>query len=241
MRYAIFSDIHSNLQAFEAVLEAYSEERIDKYFCVGDIVGYAANPIECLELARKLNSVVVAGNHDFASVDLTGIEYFNPVAKQAVLWTKRILNEDWKDFLKRLPLVFEDKDFSLVHGTLEDPEKFDYLTNEFVAKGTFDLIKNNLLFVGHTHVPGIFIEEVSYISYSQAGKIKLTSDKRYIVNAGSVGQPRDGNPKASYCIFDTDTQLLEMKRINYDIEEAQKRILDAGLPAYLAQRLLVGR
>ncbi|MDP2939377.1 MAG: metallophosphoesterase family protein [Candidatus Omnitrophota bacterium] len=240
MRYGIFSDIHSNLQAMEAVLESYLKENIDKYFCVGDIVGYAANPIECLDWVRKLNPVIVAGNHDWAVADLFDMEYFNPIAKQAVLWTKEVLGEKEKSFLGNLPMVFEDENFSLVHGTLDNPQDFDYLTNEFIAKRTFAFMKNNLLFVGHTHVAGIFIEDGGSISYFEEESIKLTSNKRYIVNVGSIGQPRDGNPRPSFCIFDTNTKVLETRRINYNIQEAKKRIIEAGLPSYLAERLSIG-
>lgn len=240
MRYAIFSDIHSNLPAFNAVLEEYRKEKIDKYFCAGDIVGYAANPSECLELIKELNPVIVAGNHDYAAVDLTDIEYFNPLAKKAVIWTKSVLNEQEKGFLKGLPLVFEGKEFAMVHAALESPEEFEYLTNEYIAKRTFNLMKGNLLFVGHTHVAGIFIQENKKISYTDSEKIKLKPNLRYIVNAGSVGQPRDGNPGPSFCILDAESMILEIRRVAYDIELAQKGIIDAGLPSYLADRLLIG-
>ncbi len=240
MRYAIFSDIHSNLQALETVAAAYAKEKIDQYFCVGDIVGYAANPIECIKIIRELNPIIIAGNHDFASVGLMDIKYFNPFAKQAVLWTEAALGEDEKSFLGNLPLIFDNKDFSMVHGTLENPKGFDYLSDKYAAKKTFDLMKNNLLFVGHTHIPGIFIEEKGRIYYSNTEKTNLSSGKRYIVNVGSVGQPRDGNPKASFCIFDSDNQSLEIRRAEYDIEEAQRRIIESGLPSYLADRLLLG-
>ncbi len=241
MRYAIFSDIHSNLPALETVLDAYRKEKIDRYFCIGDIVGYAANPIECIEAVKELNPVIVAGNHDWAAVDLTDIEKFNPIAKEAVLWTKNILPDKEKDFLKNLTLVYEDENFSLAHATLENPQEFDYLSNEIVAQRTFELMKNNLLFVGHTHIAGIFIEENNRISYSAAEKIKLTPEKRYIVNVGSVGQPRDRNPRPSFCIFDSDAMTIEIKRIGYNVAEAQKRIIEAGLPSFLADRLLIGK
>lgn len=241
MRYAIFSDIHSNLQALEAVLAAYRQEKIDRYFCVGDIVGYAANPIECIKAVEKTDAVIVAGNHDWASVDLTDIEYFNPVAKQAVLWTKTVLGEKEKTFLKNLPLVYKDETFFLVHGTLDNPEDFFYLSDTYSAIGTFNLMEKNLLFVGHTHIAGIFVESERRVSYLETEKLKLSSDKHYIVNVGSVGQPRDGNPKASFCIFDSDTSVVEIRRVDYDIKEAQKRIIDAGQPSYLADRLLIGR
>lgn len=241
MRYGIFSDIHSNLPALETVLDAYRKEKIDRYFCVGDIVGYAANPIECIEAVKELNPVFVAGNHDFAVVDLKDIQYFNPIAQEAIFWTKSVLRDEEKEFLRILPLVYEEEGFSLVHATLDNPQEFDYLSNEIVAKRTFELMKNNLLFVGHTHIVGTFIQEDNLISYSQEEEMQLSSNKRYIVNVGSIGQPRDRNPKPSFCIFDSDARTIEIKRIGYNVAEAQKRIIEAGLPSFLADRLLIGK
>jgi putative phosphoesterase len=241
MRFGIFSDVHSNLPALDAVFAAFTRESIDKYICIGDMVGYAANPKECIAKIRQLNPLLVAGNHDWASVDLFNTRYFNPIAKEAVEWTKGQLSSEEKKFLKSLELVFTDNNFILVHGTLDNPEDFNYLYDQLDAQVTFELMAANICFVGHTHIPGVFVQENNHISYHQQYPLIISGQKKYIVNTGSVGQPRDRNPQASYCIFDTGTNSLEIKRIDYDVKEAQKMILAAGLPAFLSERLAVGR
>lgn len=241
MRYGIFSDVHSNLPALEAVLKAYTEERIDKYVCVGDIVGYAIQPKECIAKIRELNPLLVAGNHDWASVDLFSTQYFNPVAKEAVDWTKEQLSTEEKDFLKSLDLVFSDNNFIVVHGTLDNPEDFNYLFDQLDAQVTFELMVANLCFVGHTHIPGVFVQENNRLAYVQEFPLNISPLKRYIVNVGSVGQPRDRNPQACYCIFDSKRQTIEIKRTDYNIKLAQDGIRSAGLPSFLAERLAIGK
>lgn len=224
MRYGIFSDIHSNLEAFEAVLEALKKESVDKYFCVGDIVGYAANPKECIKIMQELNCPIVCGNHDWAAVDWVDHTYFNPYAKAAVEWTKSQLNDSERNYLKDLPLIYEDEEITMVHGTLEKPEEFDYIFDEFSALRTLDLSRTKVCFIGHTHFPAEYSKEA-----------------KRLINVGSVGQPRDGNPKAAYCIYDPDKNTIEIKRIEYDIKTTMNKILAAGLPNILAFRLVEGR
>ncbi len=242
MRYGIFSDVHSNLEALEAVIKAYARASIDKYLCVGDIVGYGANPGECIAKVSLLQSATVAGNHDWASVDLFSLDYFNPRAAKAVIWTKGKLNKQEADFLKSLELTFKNDDLTLVHGTLDDPALFNYLTGIQFASPTFELLNSALCFVGHTHVPGVFIQDKARrIHYFSGLTLELKKNNKYIVNVGSVGQPRDGNPAASYCIYDTDKKTVCIKRIDYDFKLAGKKIIAAGLPGLLAERLAVGR
>jgi len=242
MRYGIFSDIHSNLEALEVVLHAYEQASIDKYLCVGDVVGYAANPKECIEKVKVLAAVTVAGNHDWASVDLFPLDYFNPRAAKAVIWTKTRLDAQERCFLESLKLTFTNNDLTLVHGTLDDPALFNYLTGIHSASPTFELLNSSLCFVGHTHVPGIFIQgKAKRILYFSGSALELKKNNKYIVNVGSVGQPRDGNPAASYCIYDTDKKTVCIKRIDYDFKSAGKKIIAAGLPGFLAERLAVGR
>ena len=242
MRYGIFSDIHSNLEALEAVLKAYKRASIDKYLCVGDVVGYAANPKECIEKVKSLKTFSVAGNHDWASIDLFSLDYFNPLAAKAVIWTRDKLSEQERYFLKSFKLTFTNENLTLVHGTLDDPTVFSYLRSIQSAGPTFELLNNALCFVGHTHVPGVFIQnENRSIDYVNGETLKLEKNKKYIVNTGSVGQPRDGNPQASYCIYDTDKKTVWIKRSDYDFKAAGKKIIAAGLPDFLAARLAVGR
>ena len=240
MRYAVFSDIHSNLEAFRALLDAFAEIKIDHYLFLGDIVGYGADPKGCIALLRQLNPVMVAGNHDWAAVDLTDIDYFNEWAKAAVLWTKENISENDRLFLKQMILVKESESFCLVHGTLNHPEKFDYMSDGERASKTFYLLGKQVCFVGHSHCPGVFVDDGEKLSYHEPKKLLLKKEYRYIINAGSVGQPRDRDPMACFCIYDESEQSVEFRRIPYDISEAQKKILEAGLPRILADRLALG-
>jgi len=240
MRYAIFADIHGNLEAFKAVITAYRKESIDSYFCCGDVVGYGANPHECIEELQKLNAVCVAGNHDWAVIEKRAIENFNPYAKEAILWTLENITHSDKDFLSSLELVFQNNDFVMVHGTLQSPQQFTYLRNFLQATQTFELMEQSVCFVGHSHVPGVFVENGNTVNPSKEIIVYLREDHRYIINVGSVGQPRDGNSQAAYAIYDTQKRIIEIKRVPYDIKAAQDKILKAGLPAKLAERLLSG-
>lgn len=242
MRYGIFSDIHSNLEALYAVIKAYKKEKIDKFLCIGDVVGYAANPKECIEEVKRLSMITVAGNHDWATINLFPLDYFNPLAKEAISWTQRNLDEQDRYFLEGLQLVYKNEDFTLVHGTLDDPGAFNYMTDGYTASKTFELLDNDICFVGHTHVPCVFIKSKDgKIAYRVENSINIKEDNKYIINVGSVGQPRDGNPQAAYCIYDSDNRTAEIKRINYDIQAVRNKILDAALPKFLGDRLIVGR
>lgn len=242
MRYGIFSDIHSNLEAFDAVISAYKKEGIDKYFCAGDVVGYAASPKESIEKMKALSAAVVAGNHDWASVNLFPLDYFNDLAKDAIAWTQRNLDDKSKYFLGSLRLTYKNDDFILVHGTLDNPEDFNYMTDGYIAERTFGLLETNLCFIGHTHIAGVFIKrEDSALHYTNEGSFKIKKENKYIINVGSVGQPRDKNPQAAYCVYDADSGEIQIKRVSYDIETTRKKIIGAGLPKALGERLLTGR
>ncbi|RKY31928.1 MAG: metallophosphoesterase [Candidatus Omnitrophota bacterium] len=242
MRYGIFSDVHSNLEAFGSVIGAYRQESIDEYLCIGDVVGYGANPNECIEKTRKLCRLTIAGNHDQASAGLFSVDEFNSYAKAAAIWTSRVLDKQGRNFVLNLQLVFSNNDLTLVHGSLREPEKFHYLINEYEAIAAFRLLENNICFVGHSHVPGIFIqEEGGRIEYIGESRLKLKNKCKYIINVGSVGQPRDNNWLASYCIYDSQKMTVEIKRTEYDVEKARDKIIKAGLPPFLGERLLSGR
>lgn len=241
MRYAVFSDVHSNLEAFEAVLEFFGKSNIDKYLFLGDIVGYGANPKECIAALRRLDPVSVAGNHDWAAVGLLDTDYFNKAARKAIFWTKDNTSGSDRLFLSGLELTSEGKNHCLVHGTLHHPEEFDYMIDGYRAQKTFYLLKQKVCFVGHSHNAGVFIEDEEKIYYKEPASLELREGKRYIVNDGSVGQPRDGDPRASFCIYDEGSSTIEFIRLPYDVASAQKKIIDAGLPKVLADRLSVGR
>lgn len=241
MRYGIFADIHSNLEALDTVIAAYKKEAIDKYLCAGDVVGYATNPNECVQEIKALCAITVAGNHDWAAVDLFSPEYFNPSARQAIFWTRDNLDEHSKYFLESLKLIYSNNDLTLVHGTLDNPQEFNYMTDDYIAGETFKLSETDICFVGHSHVVGIFTRfKDDRIRYCEEERVEIKKDNKYIVNVGSVGQPRDRNPKAAYAIYDTDKKEVWIKRVNYNIEKARKKIIDAGLPHFLGDRLVIG-
>ena len=242
MRYAILSDIHGNLEAFRAVLDALSDEMIDSYLSVGDVVGYGADPKECISLLRSLNpEVLIAGNHEWGVLGLKELDYFNELAQKAISWTKAILDKDEIDYLKSFSLVHNDERMSLVHGTLNNPDEFYYIFGPDDTDATMDMMSGSVCFVGHSHVPGIFASNHTKIESLDSRKIRVDYERKYIINVGSIGQPRDGNPKASYAIYDNEEALLEIKRVEYDVKRAQAKILKAGLPARLADRLSEGR
>lgn len=240
MKYAIVSDIHANLEAFEAVLERIEKEKCDQIFCLGDIVGYGANPRECLELVQKHEMSTIAGNHDFACIGKTNINYFNTYAKEATLWTREVTTEEDKQFLHELPLVDCHDSFTMVHGTLYSPELFDYIQTTYDAYLSLQLLENQVCFLGHSHVPITFFQG-EMISYTLSPEIRLEKDVKALVNVGSVGQPRDDNPKASFAIYDVDDAVIRITRVEYDIEKAAKKIRNVGLPEPLAERLKYGR
>jgi diadenosine tetraphosphatase ApaH/serine/threonine PP2A family protein phosphatase len=241
MRYAILGDIHANLDAFEAVIEDIKKENIDKCVCVGDLVGYGAEPSRCIELTRKICSSCVAGNHDFATIEKTNIEFFNAYARQATLWTRQNISEEHKKFLESLNLV-EDVDdlFTIVHGTLYAPALFDYIQTTFDAYLSLQVLEKPICFVGHSHVPiAFFLDEA--VTFSTEPVIHLKDGVKTIVNVGSVGQPRDDDPRAAYAIYDTEKKTIIIKRVEYDIEKTISKILSAGLPEILGERLRYGR
>ena len=242
MRYGIFSDVHANLEALEAVIQAFQNEFIDQSLCVGDVVGYAANPRECIEKVRALAMITVAGNHDWASTDLFSLDYFNPQAAKAIVWTKEKLDDPSRYFLESLKPIYKNADLTLAHGTLDNPADFHYLTDSYSVRQTFALLETPIGFVGHTHIPGVFVEdEGKHIYYCRDDAVHIEEKNRYIINVGSVGQPRDGNSAAIYCIYDTDQKIAWIKRVNYDFEITRNKIINAGLPRFLAERLVIGK
>jgi predicted phosphodiesterase len=236
MRIAIFGDIHANLEALEAVLKDAAEQQADEYACLGDVVGYNANPRECLARVRQMNCPVVKGNHDeMASMEglLVGI---HPLAEEAINWTREQLNDENKQWLRDLEMVRAVGDFTIVHATLDSPHKWGYVFNQLDAAASLHHQRTQVCFYGHTHAPRAYIRDNSVKSIV-LDKLQIEPGKMYFVNVGSVGQPRDGDWRAAYCLYDTDQQLVELRRIEYDIWTAQAKIIEAGLPPALALRL----
>lgn len=241
MKYGIFGDVHGNIEAFKKVIETYKKENIDEYLCIGDIVGYGADPSECIKEVKRLKAKTVCGNHDWAGAGIFPSDDFNPAAKNAIEWTQKNLNLDEKRFLKELKVINEEKDFYIVHGSLYKPEFFSYILNAESAYKCFCHMNKKLCFVGHSHIAGFFSMQGEKVNYSRECLIKVKPNVKYIVNVGSIGQPRDNDPKAAFCIFDTDKSTIEIKRVEYDIETAKNKILNAGLPKALGYRLQEGR
>jgi predicted phosphodiesterase len=240
MKYAIIADIHSNLEALEVVLDDIKAQKCDQIVCLGDIVGYGANPKECLQIVRELNIPCVKGNHDeYCSTD-NPMEGFNPHAADAIAWTRRQLSDEEKQFLKELKYIRLIHNFTIVHATLDVPQRWGYVFDKLMAAASFTYQNTNVCFFGHTHVPLAFIRD-SVVRGGTYSKFKVEPDKKYFVNVGSVGQPRDNNPKAGYVIYDMDEMTIELRRLDYDIKKAQAKIIAAGLPQRLADRLAVGK
>jgi predicted phosphodiesterase len=240
MKYAVIADIHGNLEALQVVLEDIKAQKCTHYCCVGDVVGYNANPKECLDIIRTMGMPVVKGNHDeYCSTNET-LEGFNPHAADAVNWTRQQLNEEDKQWLRDFKYVRLVASFSMVHATLDGPQRWGYVFDKLMAAASFTYQNTSVCFFGHTHVPLAFIRD-SQVRGGTYSKFKVEPGKKYFVNVGSVGQPRDGNPKAAYVVYDLDEASIELRRLDYDIPTAQKKILAAGLPPRLAERLAHGK
>ena len=241
MKFAVLSDIHSNLEALKVVLDHTKAQQCTHYVCLGDIVGYGPNPKECLSIIRSLDCPVVMGNHDeycAGEMDLTG---FNPMASDAIKWTRQQLTEEERTWLRNLKYVRNVESFTIVHATLDLPEKWAYVFDRLAAQASFNYQHTPVCFNGHTHVPVAFVRGPTGIHGGLYTKIKIEVGRKSFINVGSIGQPRDRNPKSSYVVFDLDNNVIEIHRLDYDIAAVQKKIHAAGLPASLADRLAQGR
>lgn len=241
LSYAIISDVHANLEALKAVLEKIEFDNIDRILFLGDSVGYGPDPNECADILKKKALVMVAGNHDQAATGQIDTAYFNPYAKTAIEWTTRVLTDNIIKHIQSLPVTerLPEDNIFLVHATPKEPEKWHYLLYKQNASENFKHFEESICFLGHSHIP--FIVELSHggelsVHYTQ---VAIREGNRYIVNAGSVGQPRDGNPDATYVLF--KNKMIKIKRVSYDILLTQKKMRKAGLPSYLVERLLKGR
>ncbi|HEY2615360.1 MAG TPA: metallophosphoesterase family protein [Chthoniobacterales bacterium] len=241
MRFAIISDLHANLEATEAVLADARERECAHFVCLGDVVGYNANPHECVELVQKLECPVVKGNHDEQASLAESSRGFNALAETAINWTRAHLSEEDKEWLRQLRLTRPVRDFTIVHATLDTPEQWGYVFNNLDAGASFTYQHTNVCFFGHTHVPGAFVRDDDGVRRVQADQFMIETSKKYFINAGSVGQPRDGDWRAAYCIYHVEKNVVEQRRVKYDLPTAQAKIIQAGLPHLLADRLELGR
>lgn len=241
MRAIIVSDIHSNLAALEAVFA--HARTFDAVWCLGDIVGYGPQPNECIALLREHASWTVAGNHDLAATGGMGVEEFNDAAAAAANWTADQLSVESAAYLKALPPVVIEGDFTLVHGSLRWPE-WEYLLSSEQAQAQFELQTTPYSLVGHSHLPFVFREEPSSppaLERAPSGQCTALLEHRLILNPGSVGQPRDSDPRAGYALYDSQAGSVTHYRVEYDVEATQSAMRAAGLPSWLIDRLAVGR
>jgi len=236
MTIAVISDIHGNLEALETSLKYIDDEKVEKIYCLGDVVGYGPNPNECVDLVRKRCEITLMGNHDYAAIGLANINYFNDFARIATFWTQEVLNDDNMHFLKTLPFSYEEDAFSLVHASPVNPSYWNYILSHAEARKNFGAFETAVCFIGHSHVPVLFSEDEMTRDLNR----QFDGETKYIVNVGSVGQPRDGDSRCSFVIYDTDSRELKHIRLEYDIQTTYKKITRAGLPIFLAERLLKG-
>jgi diadenosine tetraphosphatase ApaH/serine/threonine PP2A family protein phosphatase len=241
VRYAVLSDVHSNLDALDAAFAQIRDD--DAVLCLGDIVGYGPNPNECVERIRTRATATVLGNHDVAAIDDFGLAYFNPAAREAMKWTQGVLSEENRTWLDSLGYEFRMPNFLLVHGA--PTNYFEYVLDKAAAARAFAATDAPIIFIGHTHIAEVYALEpdgtISHEHLQQGGEVNLVEGVRYLINVGSVGQPRDLNPRASFAFYDSDARTATIVRVEYPIAKVQEKIASAHLPEALARRLVVGR
>jgi len=232
MRFAVISDIHGNLEGLTKAFELIDARKVEEVFCLGDIIGYGANPNECVALVRERGVRSLIGNHDQAVVDPEKAGTFNELAGRAIEWTVRTLTQENIDYLSKLPYIFVEHDCTFVHASPETPEEWMYILSPLDALESFRHFSTPICWVGHSHRSGIFCEDMK--------TQHVVRGKRYIINVGSIGQPRNRDSRISFGVFDTDRWEYEHVVSPYDVQRAREKILEAGLPAFLGDRLLYG-
>lgn len=244
MRYAFISDIHANLEALEAVFDDIDTQNVDQTICLGDIVGYGANPNECVDLVKNRCPVILLGNHDAAAIEMLSTQHFNVHAKLAIEWTTRTLRRDIRNFLSGLPLKSTVDEMTLVHATPYDPNMWYYITSLEEAAFNFQFFDTQICLVGHTHIPIIIVldnQKELYVHQGSGIRLGDNEGARLLINAGSVGQPRDRDPRSCYAVYDTVTTEFFYRRISYNIEKTQQKMKKIKMPEFLVSRLADGR
>lgn len=243
MKYGVLGDIHANLSALNAVFEELDRLGIDELISVGDVVGYGAAPNECIDMLRERDVRVVKGNHDAACVRELDDRYFNPYARAAIRWTQGVVTSERQAWLADLPLTLDLEHCQVAHGTLHNPEQFEYVLSPGDADSSLDIMTRPVCFVGHSHVPIAVLrlrDAPHHTAYTFDTEIDLSDATACVFNVGSVGQPRDENERTAFAVYDTDLAEAWIARLPYDIDREAERILEAGLPEVLAQRLRLG-
>lgn len=245
MRIGILGDIHANAEALNAVVAAMRNDGVEQWVQVGDIVGYGPEPSVCIDIVKELGCITCLGNHDAAVLDRLDTSYFNNFARAAIHWTQPRLRASDLEFLGNLELVVRRPPFTVVHGTMHLPEQFGYVISPVEALDSLAHQDTQLCFVGHSHVPAIYLrrdtspDDIHVVPHSEA-EISYRGFDRVLMNVGSVGQPRDEDPRAAYGLVDTELEIASIRRVHYDIATVQRKIRDAGLPEVLANRLALG-
>lgn len=239
---AVLGDIHANIDALDVVLADAKALGATDWICVGDVVGYNACPNECCEKIRALGAATVCGNHDHYCAFDESLEDFHPLAAAVVAWTRRQLTTENREWLRSLPYQKVEKGLAIVHATLDQPEHWGYVFETVEAEPSFTYQRTQLCFHGHTHVPAVFVQHgFGAVDRLPPEDFALVLGRKYFVNTGSVGQPRDSDPRASYLLYEPARRAVTFRRLDYDISAAQSRVLAAGLPEHLARRLAAGR
>ena len=246
MVYLVFSDLHSNLEALERFIQIRETIPHDQMACLGDTVGYNTDPNECVDWVRENADIVLAGNHDYAAVEKTDISYFNSYAREACLWTREQLTEENIEYLASLPVQKEQNGIYWVHSSPFEPDQWHYVVNQYDGEENFPYFEAPVCFLGHSHKPVILEQapgggvEAVYGGHVQHWSHQLKPDHRYIINVGSLGQPRDGLPMPCFVVYDSEAGSVEFHRFEYNLESTQKKILSQKLPEFLSERLSAG-
>ena len=242
MRYGIISDIHANLEALQTALTDINVLNVDQVVCLGDIVGYGANPNECLDIIRDKCEIVILGNHDNVAIGREEPENYNQYALHSIEWTKNNLTQDNKKFIQSLPYMFEENNILFVHASPKSPADWAYVTSLDDAVDSFDFFSQEVCFIGHTHCPVIIIKENDQnFQVIEDSIYKIQEGEQLLVNVGSVGQPRDRDNRLSFCIYDTEKKIVELFRREYNISKAQEPMHKNGFADFLINRLNEGR
>jgi predicted phosphodiesterase len=242
MKYGFFSDVHSNLEALKVVAEDFRKEKLERLFFLGDAVGYGPDPNECVSLIDKLAEVKLMGNHDYAALGLIDTTQFNEYAQQAMEWTRETLTEQSLKIISGFSMEHEFDQWHLVHSTPKQPREWNYIFDLDDAEENFNFFSTRICIIGHSHFPAIIKKfDGRHCFLHEESQTEIQKDFRYIINIGSVGQPRDGSNQACYLVYDDQKQIARLKRLDYDFEKTQAKMKKRGLPQFLVERLAVGR
>lgn len=242
MKVALISDVHSNLEALNKVLRDIERQGVEKIHFLGDVVGYGCNPNECVKLVNKHCDIKLLGNHDYAVMGLESLANFNQMAQASIEWTQTVLSRKATEFLADFEMEASYLDYHLVHSAPGIPEEWHYILSPDQAAIHFDSFNESVCFIGHSHSPAVFARDIKErITTQTKTALKLSPDNKYLINIGSVGQPRDNDPRACYVILDTDRRSIRYRRVEYDIEKTQSKMRKAMLPDFLVERIAVGR